>query len=100
MIRSIMVVALFAVSSVAVAPQAEAGLFGCFKKKSCCEPAPVCCEAPEPVCCEPAPAPVVCCEPAPAPVCCEPCAKPKCGLFAKIKARFAAKKCCPDPCCN
>jgi hypothetical protein len=76
--------------------------------KSCCAPAPVCCEpapvccAPAPVCCEPAP---VCCEPAPvccdaAPVCCD--AAPKCckgpGLFAKLKARRAAKACAPVCC--
>lgn len=78
------------------------GLFSKFgRKASCCEPAPVCCE-PAPVCCEPAPAPV-CCEPA--PVCCEPapvCCDKGPGLFAKLRARCAARKssCCEVPSCG
>ncbi len=91
------------------------------RKSSCCEPAPSCCEpapccTPAPVCCEPAP---VCCEPAPAPVCCEPApvccdsapvccdSAPVCcdkgpGLFAKLRARCAARKasCCEVPSCG
>ena len=70
----------------------------------CCEPAPVCCE-PAPVCCEPAP---VCCEPAPCCGCdtcgCDSCGCNSCckkpGLFAKLKARRAARKCCAPTCCE
>ena len=55
-------------------------------KSDCCEPAPVCC-APEPTCCEPAPT----------------CGG-KQGLFARMKAKHAAKKaakscCAPEPTC-
>lgn len=69
-------------------------------KSSCCAPAPVCCE-PAPVCapvCAPAPvyAPSCGCEVVADP-CCDPCAKP--GLFAKIKARLAAK-CASSSCCD
>ena len=119
MVRTVLAMTLLFVASAILAPKADAGLFDCLRKNSCCEPAPVCCE-PEPVCCEPAPAPV-CCEPAPAPVCCpepapvccepapvccepEPCCEPapRCGLFAKLRARFASRRssCCePEPCC-
>lgn len=82
------------------------GLFSKFGHKAAgCEPAPVCCEpAPAPVCCEPAPAPV-CCEPAAAPVCCEPaaaCCDKGPGLFAKLRARCAARKSsgCEVPSCG
>lgn len=103
--KSLKVVMLLTVVAVlASASSADAGLFGCKKKKCCkpvccepapepcCEPAPEPCCAPEPVCCEPAPvcepAPAPCCEPAPVcapePVCCEP-----------------APVCCePAPCCE
>jgi hypothetical protein len=71
--------------------KAHAGLFGGLFKKGCCAPAPVCCEpAPAPVCCEPAPS-------------CGGLFKKKAcggGLFAKLKARKAAKSCCaPAPVC-
>ena len=97
--------------------EAQAGIFGLCKKDACCEPEPTCCE-PEPTCCEPAPGcepEPVCCEPAPVcepePVCCEPeptccepapccepdpCCEPakkRCGLFSRLKARWAARKC-------
>ena len=67
----------------------------CAARKACCAPAPTCCE-PAPVCCEPAP---VCCEPA--PVCCDvdPCCK-KPGIFARLKAKFAARKSCCEPTCG
>lgn len=113
-VRVMSVLAIVAV--LATANSADAGLFGCLKKKCCepvcCEPEPVCCEpAPEPCCepvvveapcCEPAPAPCcepepVCCEPA--PVCCEPC-PPKKGFFARLMEKCAARraaKCCPCP---
>ncbi len=32
--------------------------------------------------------------------CCDPCSKPRCGLFAKLKARRAARKCCQPSCCE
>lgn len=104
--------ALLAVAVLAgiVTPQtAEAGLFGCFKKKSynaccpdpCCEPAPSCCAPVAPTCC--APAPVTCCAPepvccAPEPVCCDPCAQPRCGLFGKLFKKFRRRR-SYDPCC-
>lgn len=65
---------------------------------TCCEPAPCCTPAPAP-CCTPAPAP--CCTPAPTcgceVACCDPCAKPKTGFLASLKAKRAARKAC---CCE
>lgn len=70
--------------------KAHAGLFsGLFKKG---------CSAPAPACCEPAPAPV-CCEPAPS--CGGMSKKNACGggLFARLKAKRAAKCSAPAPVC-
>ena len=92
---------LIMVTGMAVAPQADAGLFnrndccckperqGLFAKlkakraaKDCCEPCEPVCE-PEPVCCEaPAPAPCGCEAPAPAPCGCEAPAPEPCGCAA------------------
>ena len=108
--RSFLSLLVVTVLSGVVAPQsADAGLFDCFKKKSCCEPCcpePCCVEAPSccaPVCCAPAPvtccAPATCCEPAP---CCDPCAQPRCGLFSKMFKKLRRKKshsCCEPTCC-
>ncbi|MEM1228611.1 MAG: hypothetical protein AAGJ40_23235 [Planctomycetota bacterium] len=107
MIRTSLAFLVVCVASVAVAPQADAGLFGLFKKKGCCEPAPACCPEPEPVCCEPAPEPI-CCEPAPAPVCCEPAPAPEPVCCEPAPAPVCcepapAPVCCPAPepvCCE
>ncbi len=80
----IAVVLLVGVSS------ANAGLFF---KHGCCEP--TCCE---PAACEPAACEPACCEPT-----CDPCCKPRCGLFARLTARFACCKrrsCCEPACCE
>ncbi|TWT88807.1 hypothetical protein Mal64_22950 [Pseudobythopirellula maris] len=106
-VQAALVAALF----VSAAASAEAGLFGCFKKNDCCEPAcePVCCEEAAPVCCE-EPAPAPCCEPvveeapccAPEPTCCEPepCCK-KHHFGGKLKGlfkRFRGNDCCEPVC--
>ncbi len=91
----------------------------CIPAPVCCTPAPVCCEATPAPCCAPVVAPAPCCAPvvapapccAPAPVCCEApvCCAPVCceatvcckkpGLFARLKARRAARNSCVDSCC-
>lgn len=67
------------------------------KASSCCDAAPVCCEAPAPVCCE-IPAPSCGCEVAPSCGCEVSCCKPTPirDMIAKLKARCAAKNSCCD----
>lgn len=84
------VVALFAF---AAATPADAGLFSCFKKNDCCEPA---CEAAcEPACCEP----VTCCEPEPCcpapPVQVEWCVKDPCNCCT-----YNVSACVPAECAD
>lgn len=76
----------FAIVAVAMMSADNTAVAGHGKKSDCCEPEPVCC-APEPTCCEPAPT----------------CGG-KQGLFARMKAKHAAKKaakscCAPEPVC-
>lgn len=82
------IVTLSIVACAAVSSTANAGLF--HKKDACCEPAPVCCEAPAPTCCEAA------------PVC-----RPKLqlgsklkGILANLHSKLHSSKCCePAPTC-
>ena len=79
-------------------------------KHCCCEPSCGCCEAScgcADDCCEPACGCADdCCEPSCgcADNCCDPCCdccckkKKRCGLFARCKARRAAKRCCEPSC--
>ena len=84
------IVTLTVVACAAVSSSANAGLF--HKKDACCEPAPVCCEAPAPE--------ATCCDAA--PVC-----RPKLHLGSKLKGMLAtmhsklhSAKCCePAPTC-
>lgn len=117
--RSVLSLLTVAVICSVVAPQsADAGLFGCFKKRSSCSdccpdpcaaPAPSCCAPVAPTCCAPAPvhcAPEpVCCTPE--PVCCDPCAQPRQGFFkrllskCRLRGRGCKSDCCaPEPCCE
>ncbi|MEM9353933.1 MAG: hypothetical protein AAGA92_13045, partial [Planctomycetota bacterium] len=71
------------------------GMFGCGCEPSCgcaddcCEPSCGCADD----CCEPSCGCAMdCCD------CC--CPKKKCGLFARLKAKRAAKKCCCEPSCG
>jgi hypothetical protein len=86
-----------------VANSADAGLFGCCKKKNnCCQQSHSCCEPAPAPCCEPAP--MSCCEPAHS--CCQP--KKKCflsGLFGCCKKKHHHHDCCggyaaPAPACG
>ena len=84
MIITLAVVVCAAISS----SNASAGLF--CKKNACCEPAPVCCEAPAPTCCEPAPV-------------CRPKLELGCkikGMFGKLHSKLHKSSCCePAPTC-
>ncbi len=84
---ALLAVALLALSN----SSAFAGLFSHGCNSGCCEPA---CGAPVVVA-------DVCCEPA---VCCPaPRAKLGCGLFSRLRAHFAAKRCglgCGGGCCE
>ena len=64
----------------------------CGCASDCCEPSCGCADS----CCEPSCgcADACCCDP------CGCCKKKRCGLFARMKAKHAAKKCCCEPCCG
>jgi hypothetical protein len=84
-----LIASLALAASFCLAPS-NANAFG-HRASGCCDPAPSCgCEVVVPSCgCE-----MSYCDP------CDPCAKKHVGLFAKLKARKAAKACCAPTCCE